>query len=229
MKLRCKNTIKLHKTNRVKGSSSVLVIMIMLLLITFGVLAMMSSYSNLKIARKNADWTQGYYKLESAGELDQITFKTLYEGALTQTNNLLNGDSLVEAELSMMPEDVKKEIKSAFQTLLNEDEPNIDSFRSRLFLYNFYVAFVDNPIYKLQATSNFDRTILTTEFEAKWQPEITFISSDNETNRNLFIKISFNGSKRAFGDNGYSVVEWREIPESFDYEESLEFEDPEGN
>ena len=48
-----------------KGSSSVLVILVMLLLITFGVLAMMSSYSNLKIARKNASWTQGYYLLES--------------------------------------------------------------------------------------------------------------------------------------------------------------------
>lgn len=64
MRLKCKNKF----FNRRKGSSSVLVIMVMLMLITFGVLAMMSSYSNLKIARKNAQWVQGYYALESLTE-----------------------------------------------------------------------------------------------------------------------------------------------------------------
>jgi hypothetical protein len=48
-----------------RGSASVLVIMLMLMLITFGVLAMMSAYSNYKISKRNAEWTQTYYQLES--------------------------------------------------------------------------------------------------------------------------------------------------------------------
>lgn len=61
--MKLKQKILIHRRQR--GSSSVLVIMIMLMLITFGVLSLMSSYSNLKIARKNAQWVQDYYALES--------------------------------------------------------------------------------------------------------------------------------------------------------------------
>ena len=66
MKLRWKKPIKIKPLFSERGSSSVLVIMIMLLLITFGVLAMMSSYSNLKIARKHAQWTSDYYQIGRA-------------------------------------------------------------------------------------------------------------------------------------------------------------------
>ena len=51
-----------------KGSSSIMVILIMLILVIFGVLALMSSYSNLKLAKKNADWLEKYYGLDAKGE-----------------------------------------------------------------------------------------------------------------------------------------------------------------
>lgn len=226
MKLRCKNTIKLHKANSTRGSSSVLVIMIMLLLITFGVLAMMSSYSNLKIARKNADWTQGYYRLESAAELDMMTFKTLYEEAIGQTNNLLNGGALDENVLKALPVEMQTAIKSSYQQVLTSNETSSPLFERQLFLYQFFVAYKKSTLIEKQLDINFDETALTNELEKDWQPELSFVSKDNDTNRSLLVKVTFDNSKKA---NGYTVLEWREIPANFEYEELLEFEDPEGN
>lgn len=48
-----------------RGSSSVLVIMVLLMLVTFGVLALVTANSNLKISQKNALWNQSYYQLEN--------------------------------------------------------------------------------------------------------------------------------------------------------------------
>ncbi len=56
-----------NKGNR--GSSSVLVIMIMLTLVVFGLLVFMSSYSSLKLANKNGDWVKGYYALDTKAEM----------------------------------------------------------------------------------------------------------------------------------------------------------------
>lgn len=47
------------------GSATVMVIMIVMTLMLFGVFSMMSSYAGLSIARRNAEWTQLYYKQES--------------------------------------------------------------------------------------------------------------------------------------------------------------------
>lgn len=51
-----------------KGSSLVLIILLMVILLVFGVTAMMSSYTDLKLARKNAEWVKDYYNLSSMGE-----------------------------------------------------------------------------------------------------------------------------------------------------------------
>lgn len=61
-----------------KGSSSVLVIMVLLMLVTFGVLALITANSNLKVAEKNASWNRSYYQLENLGVQ---TLKKIQENA----------------------------------------------------------------------------------------------------------------------------------------------------
>lgn len=51
-----------------RGSSSILVILFVITLVVFGTLAMMSAYSDLKLAKKNAEWTKTYYNLDAQGE-----------------------------------------------------------------------------------------------------------------------------------------------------------------
>ncbi len=60
-----------------KGSSSILVILLIVTMVVFGVLAMMSSYSGLKMARKTAQWTNDYYELESKAEVMLYDIKNI--------------------------------------------------------------------------------------------------------------------------------------------------------
>jgi hypothetical protein len=58
-----------------QGSPSILIILIMLSLSAFGVLAMMSAYSDYKLAEKNTEWVRRCFVLEtqaqeSVGRLD---------------------------------------------------------------------------------------------------------------------------------------------------------------
>lgn len=97
MKFKWTTTIKSIDIRDERGSSSVLVIMIMLLLISFGVLTMMSSYSNLKMARKNAEWTKDFYALESLAQKSVAEFSAIFKQAngeydAAKSSNIENQD-----------------------------------------------------------------------------------------------------------------------------------------
>ncbi|HOK64923.1 MAG: hypothetical protein WCS57_01340 [Bacillota bacterium] len=53
---------------RFSGGSSVLAVLLMLLLITLGAVALVSSNNNFKMLAKGADWVKDYYVLEADGE-----------------------------------------------------------------------------------------------------------------------------------------------------------------
>ncbi|MBP8763728.1 MAG: hypothetical protein KBH21_07645 [Acetoanaerobium sp.] len=68
------------------GSSSILVILLVVTMVVFGVLAMMSSYSGLKMARKTAQWTQDYYELESKAEIMLYDIKNIVHQSIVASN-----------------------------------------------------------------------------------------------------------------------------------------------
>ena len=68
------------------GSSSILVILLVVTMVVFGVLAMMSSYSGLKMARKTAQWTQDYYELESKAEIMLYDIKNIVHKSIVASN-----------------------------------------------------------------------------------------------------------------------------------------------
>ena len=51
-----------------RGSSSVLVALVLIVLVVFSVLAVTTSMANLRLARKNADTVKAFYSLDSEGE-----------------------------------------------------------------------------------------------------------------------------------------------------------------
>lgn len=179
MKLTC-NGITNNSNSR--GSSSVLVIMIMLLLITFGVLAMMSSYSSLKIARKNAEWTKGYYALESQAELNLQQLGVIYKEAIK------NADTNDE-----------KTILSAF--------------------YGHYTA---DPLYKNHLNATFDAS---GEVISGSEPELTILSENELDGRKMLVTIRFQST----ASKPFEIIEFREVPKEFSYDEGIEFNDPGDN
>ncbi len=86
-----------------RGSASVLVIMVLLLLVVFGVLAFASGGSSLRLAEKNAQTVRNYYLLDRQGELalGRLTV-LLREGASPEAlrEALAQTDAVLESQVS---------------------------------------------------------------------------------------------------------------------------------
>jgi len=229
MKLRWKKPIEKKPLLNEHGSSSVLVIMIMLLLITFGVLAMMSSYSNLKIAQKHAQWTSDYYQLESIASSDLKSFEQLFESAIADTKANFVNSTFDPSTFADMPEGIKANVLERVEALVPDNKEAINALSNQLFLYHLYDAYMTAPIFDKHYSSNFGYDVFNQTVESEAVPEITFITTDEATQRQLLVKIAIELSKNDVQTNTFAIMEWRELPIEFEYDETLDFEDPEGN
>lgn len=88
--------------SRVKGSSSVLIIMIMLFLVTLGVLVLISSRSNYLLSQKNASWVKDYYRLESIANEHRYEVSKYIENTAN-----LKFKSLLDIELNYFKVDLE--------------------------------------------------------------------------------------------------------------------------
>jgi hypothetical protein len=172
----------------------------MLLLITFGVLAMMSSYSNLKISRKHAEWTRDYYRLESIAESEFITFQNVFNEVRNRFDN-----GVLEDETDEMK---KKEVLSTF----------LSAFLKDLNTQTYFSGSVQ---------SNFDA--FTEQDDENVVPMLSILTKDDLTERRLLIVIQMDVNIERIKDIEFKVMEWREIPAEFEYDDALNFSDPEGN
>ena len=216
MRSKWKNIDKNKMLVSERGSSSVLVIMIMLLLITFGVLAMMSSYSNLKIARKHADWTKGYYALENIAQKKQIDVKNAFLEVAQ-----LNKDNDVTVDKLMGALDFSEVEQTNITTLIDEGISE-ERIQQTIWLYSLYKSLYDTQ----QVTFNYDASIIRSGIDESTLPNMSFVVTDMDTQREL--KVSYDlplNAELKFP----SIKEWREIPKAFEYSDELEFGDPKGN
>lgn len=191
--------------NDQRGSSSVLVIMVLLMLITFGVLAMMTSYSNLKISRKNAEWTQAFYKLESlaGNHLAEVKTHIIYSADFA--------DEYIEGmrykEPSPLGFDYPWQDEVYKKWLVSEqDDAFTDEIRAFIFEKNL-----------MDTLSQMD---IEYELNMGSEGSLAFVST-SENNRHFLTRLQIDERKIA-------LMEWREIPEVFEYVEVLEFTDPGG-
>lgn len=208
--------IKPKLFNDDKGSSSVLVILVMLLLITFGVLAMMSSYSNLKIARKNASWTQGYYALESEANLNYNKVVQVIDAAIDLSDALLVEPSRIKWSIYPFEDALKESLDPLMQ---QEDQPDVKWIREVLLNWTFY------QLYNIQEGLPEIETVLLEALigAESFEPfEVEFVTQQESTGRRLFAALGLK-------DDQVVINQWREIPAEFDYSNSIGFSDPEDN
>lgn len=192
--------------NEQRGSSSVLVIMVLLMLITFGVLAMMTSYSSLKISRKNADWTQGFYRLESlaGSHLTEV-----------ETQLILSADFADEYVGGMR---YKEPSPPGFDYLWQ------DEVYKKWLVSSEGDAFEDEIrawIFEKSLTDSLSQMDIEFDLNLDSSGTLTFIST-SEDNRHFMTRLQIEDRKIA-------LKEWREVPEMFEYDEILEFTNPGGN
>lgn len=220
MKSKCRSIIKIMNLKSEKGSSSVLVIMIMLLLITFGVLAMMSSYSNLKIARKHADWTKSYYQLESIAEKNSIDFENLYKKAAKEMDAYIEIDLSESIAASQLPELVKRTLDDDIE----EGKTNL--VKQKLFLYLLYEKFNSSSLFQMNPSLSFDYDIINQDITEDWDAQLSYITIDDNSGRQLLTSYKIDSVN--YG-NLPVIDQWRELPQEFQYDEGINFNDPEGN
>lgn len=70
---------KMNRMNPRRGSASILVIMLSLVLVVFGVFSMMTAHAGLAVARRHGEWNTKYHQVESetaliAAEFHQLVF-----------------------------------------------------------------------------------------------------------------------------------------------------------
>jgi len=51
-----------------KGASSILVVLLLVVLVVFGIAALTTALSNLRLGQKNAEWSTAYYTAEAQGQ-----------------------------------------------------------------------------------------------------------------------------------------------------------------
>lgn len=83
---------KCKKNSAKKGSSTILVILIVLTVLLFGVMNMMSVYTSYKISKKNLAWTQKYYELDSKAQIFANDIRAII--SKDTKNNLLDTKAL---------------------------------------------------------------------------------------------------------------------------------------
>jgi hypothetical protein len=89
-----------------RGLASALIIMLLVLLIFFGVLSLVTTAADYRLARKRADWNDAYYKADAAAvsvlarldrQIASLEPDSLQADQLTELlGNLLNGESSVQ-------------------------------------------------------------------------------------------------------------------------------------
>ncbi|MDW7659802.1 MAG: hypothetical protein SCL54_00105 [Bacillota bacterium] len=192
--------------NGQRGSSSVLVIMVLLMLITFGVLAMMTSYSGLKISRKNAEWTQAFYKLES-----------------------MAGNHLAEIETHIIysadfADEYIQEMRYKEPSPQGFDYPWQDEVYKKWLVSSEEDALKDEIrqwIFEKTLTESLEQMNIEYELKIDSKGTLAFISISDD-NRHFLTRLQIE-------DKEIALLEWREVPEVFEYDEILEFTDPGGN
>ncbi|MDR1159520.1 MAG: hypothetical protein LBK69_02735 [Syntrophomonadaceae bacterium] len=74
-----------------RGSSSIFIVIILFCLLTFGLLSLMSSYADLKLASKSESWIHTYYDLDNQGSLFLQDVDSYLHAAEEYTLNYLDG------------------------------------------------------------------------------------------------------------------------------------------
>lgn len=191
-----------------KGSSSVLVVLTLLMLVLFGVLGMISSFSDYKIAQKNAAWTKDYYAFESIAneQLEKMDAAILVKKEEARVIfELWKAGKSFDAGV---PKSVQRELAQMLSGIDVEDQAEIMIYS--VLMKDWLNTFGESPIVEW----SMDQSQLTLLYT---------VTIELENSRRYIVQVDLLPDSK----DPYHVLMWREIPKTFDYSEGVEFEDVE--
>jgi flagellar basal body-associated protein FliL len=222
MNLTCKNKIKAAVISD-RGSSSVLVILIMVMLVVLGLLALISTWSGLKLARKNASWTTTYYELDSLAENRLAEMDACLMEAEQSAEIYVMTKDYERPQSSYLPADIQHTVHDDWLMAQASGEGAEFTDKLQKKLYYIYSEMKLNEcsdgefeIIRVQESDGDTLKVYTAVYEEPPQ-----------SGRSLRVGIEalYRPSEDESDAERYRIISWKEIPKSFEYDESLEFED----
>jgi hypothetical protein len=199
-----------------KGSSSILLIIIMATLFSIGMLTAATTYSNYKIAEKNATWNSLYNELDGYYQSQIYDIASIkHKADSTVDEYFKNGDYMKPAS-KLIPQNVHRELAGYWSAKTNDlSGKELTGFlRSRL---SIYLVMIEMGI-----ESDFSSMLAKTDGELYESSKIKLKGrEDSSSTRKLNAVVSI------FGDE-IKIVEYREVPGEFMYDDEVQFTDIEG-
>lgn len=196
------------------GSASILLVIIMVTLLSLGVLSVVSSYSNYKIANKNADWNVVYYQEDAYYQTKLYEIAQLRAEYGTVIDDYISSKSYLKTETEMMPSDLHRMIKGFYEA--NAQTANTALVDAKI--KNRFIAHMTAQKFGLK--TNFEEVLKLSEDKLVQYYQMPLkAESQNPDVRRLSVVLSIYGES-------VKIVEYREVPVKFTYKE-MEFTDVE--
>lgn len=102
--------INLNRLNPRRGSASVLVIMLSLVMIVFGVFSMMTAHAGLAVARRHGDWNNKHHQVESKAAVIAAELYQLVEGKTAVVIDSIENETELAAFKDAFKETVEQDV-----------------------------------------------------------------------------------------------------------------------
>jgi hypothetical protein len=105
-----------------RGASSVLVLLVLLMLVVFGVLALVSSGANLRLAKKNGETVQAWYSLDRTAEIQVAEVVKTVRNSFEKTQDYIASRTFLSENDAILSSDIRQIVKSEWLELQSESE-----------------------------------------------------------------------------------------------------------
>lgn len=221
------------KSNR--GTSSILVILIMVTLIVLGLLALMSTWSELKLARKNADWVKTCYIMDAKAEGILSGIDSTLTEAGKAASDYIAQKSYEKTESGILPAAVQNAVNAGWQNARTggREKEYLDHLYPKLYFLLASMGFQPAGNTTVEMKSQFDFTnpsVYETEAALPDNAGLTlsYLVGDEGSDRNLSVSLEVKpgaiGLNQSGEDGYYTITSWKELPKKFQYEDTIDFE-----
>lgn len=202
-----------------KGSSSILVIILMVVLMVFGLAVLTTSLSNMRLSQKKHAWLNDYYLTEAKAEtsiatIDHLLLSTEAEALAYITEELYMDDYMID--MPLMGDEKTRMLGLIYHDMMIEALlEHIDGDSSASLIVNDYdVDAIISGIDVIKSELTYDISLEGEAYPKHITITLEFLSHspDTTTDNQLTTR--------------YNIANYFEWQEPFEYEEGVEFDDP---
>lgn len=229
-----------HLVKKEDGSSTVLVLLVMVTMLVLGLLLMMSSYSSLKLARKSGDWLKERYALEDLAEARLALIDGVLLTSKRDADAYIHNRSFESAEDTALSNELQDKIhRSWLQAAQSEDASRfIQQLKWKIYALFVIKGLEKAGIDQMEIRSTYDFTLDDGVFLPDWSPsqDHPLVISNTISGKTpipvgtllVEVAVSVNLHESTLSDpkssiEPYDIIAWKLQPPAYQYSDSLKF------